>query len=115
MITILERLEDYPLERLAVVRGEDGLELRAWFGGEECRLEAKPSWLAAGLVACNPLDDSLALDWPMTVLVEADGSAPQLVGNATAEPRAVAALRRLTQAMEDGTARPGMELEKGEG
>lgn len=112
---ILERLEDYALERLAVVRGEDGLELRGWFGGTECRLEAKPSWLAAGLVACHPLDDTLALDWPMTVRIEIDDSAPQLVDNVTAEPRAAAALRRLAKAMEDGVARAGMDIEKGEG
>ncbi len=50
----------------------------------------------------------------MTVRVEVDGSAPQLVGNATAEPRAVAELRHLKQAFEDGHARPGMEIEKGD-
>src|SRR5690606_19709055 len=36
---ILERLEDYTLDRLAVVRGEDGLELHGWFGGTECLLD----------------------------------------------------------------------------
>ncbi len=50
----------------------------------------------------------------MTVRVEVDGYAPRLVGNATAEPRAVAELRHLKQAFEDGHARPGMEIEKGD-
>jgi len=110
---ILERLEDYTLDRLAVVRGEDGLELHGWFGGTECLLDAKPSALAAGLVGCIPLDPELALEWPMQVRVEADG-VEQLCDCATADPRAAAALRRLRQAMEDGHARAGMEIEKGE-
>ena len=79
----------------------------------ECRLEAKPSWLAAGLVACHPHDADLALDWPMACRVVADDSAAQIVNNTTAEPRAAAALRRLQKAMEDGVARAGMDIEKG--
>lgn len=109
-IRVLERLEDYALERLAVVSGEDGLELHGWFDGTECRLEAKPSWLAGGLLACHPLDETLALDWPMTVRVEVDGSRPQLIDNVTAEPRAVAAFRAFKEAIANGTASAGMMI-----
>lgn len=115
MIKILERLEDYTLDQLSVVREASGasLELHGWFGGIECLLTAKPALLASGLAACIPLDVDLAMEWPMAMRVEIDGEA-QILPNLTAEPRAVAALRRLQKAIDDGTARSGMDIEQGE-
>lgn len=108
-MTIINRLEDYTLEKLAVVTVAGRLELHAWYDGVECLLEAKPSWLAAGLVACVPLDAEIGLDWPMQVAVEIDG-VNQIADSATADARAVEALRIFNAALAAGTAREGMNL-----
>lgn len=89
----MNRLEDFSLGKLEMVNGPDGPELHGWFGGVECRLEAKPSWLRSGFAACNPVDDSLGLDWPMAVRVEDHATgAVVLIDNATADPRVINAL-----------------------
>lgn len=112
-MTTIKPLEDYTLEKLAVVRTAAGdLELHGWYAGVECRLDAKPSVLAAGVVGCDPLDVALALDWPMQAEVEL-GGIRQILDSATADERAVAALRVFQDALAAGTAREGMALEKG--
>lgn len=93
---VVERWEDYTLERLAVVDGPDGPELHGWFDGVECRLEAKSSWLRSGFAACHPINEDLGLDWPMSVDVLHNATGiRERVDNATADPAVIEALERL--------------------
>lgn len=108
--TIKTQLEDYTLERVAVVEVAGRPELHGWYDGVECLLDGKPFMIAAGFVACDPLDPELALDWPMRVEVDL-GGLRQCIDNATADPRAVASVRRFQEALAAGTAREGMNLE----
>ena len=110
---LLERLEDYALERLAVVPGEDGRrELHGWFEGVECALESKPLLLTAGLVSCTPLDTALSWHWPMHARVRDDDGRERLLSCMTADPRALAAMHRWLAAEAAGTAWPGLPLEE---
>lgn len=109
-IKVLERQEDYALGQLAVVHAAGRLELHGWFDGVECLLDAKPSMMDAGLVACIPLDCELGLDWPMQVWVEIDGHR-QVMSGVTADPRAASAIRVFTTTLAEGTAHEGMPIE----
>lgn len=110
MVELVERLEDYALDRLEVISVNGVLELHGWFGGTECEIVAKPSLDAAGVVCCLPFDDAVGFDWPMQVRIRVDG-VDMVLDNATADPRAVAAFRVFSAACAAGRAVAAMPLE----
>jgi hypothetical protein len=105
-----DHLEDYVLAKLAVVTVAGRLELHGWYDGIECLLDAKPSLLAAGVVACIPLDPVLALDWPMQAITTIGGDRV-LLDSVTADPRTIAAFKRFQAAVIGGTAKAGMRID----
>ena len=102
LIQIIESCFDtYKFERAFVARTAGGpsaddprlLEPVAIISGIACRLDGKPSHLAAGLACCQPLDQHLAEHWPVFTDVLVDGVWERW-WNMSDDPGVVSAVRR---------------------
>ena len=111
--TIVESNEDDLIfERAVIARNENGeLVPRCFYSGIACELGTHEGALADGIVGCAPLDPGLYADWPLSVRIQKeDAPGPELVENFTANPRAVAAVRKFLTLFETGEAEVGTPL-----
>jgi hypothetical protein len=92
----------------------EGPQPRALMGGIECVIETKPGMLADGVAFCEPVDPEVAINWPLSVIVEKsrpDGSTyPTTLSNATDRPEVVRAARNFAALEAAGAVVVGMEL-----
>jgi hypothetical protein len=98
-------------ERAFVARDEAGqLVPRCFFSGIPCQLGTKETTVAAGFVACWPLEARLQENWPMSVKYRQDTGVESTLENCTGNPRAVAAVRRFLTLLESGEPAVGTAL-----
>lgn len=101
--------DDLEVERIYVADADGRPELRALVSGIECRIEAKPKLLAAGLVSCLPVDPAEEENWPAYADLMVNGVQSRYYGIAQ-QPRLTDAARRFERLLAVDEARPGMAL-----
>lgn len=101
--------DDLEVGKIFVADLDGRPELRALVGGIECRIEAKPSLIEAGLVSCLPIDPAEEENWPAYSDLEVNGVQSRYYGIALV-PRLAEAARRFSGLLAVDAARPGMAL-----
>ncbi len=101
--------DDLKVERIFVVDADGEPELHALVSGIECRIEAKPILLQAGLVTCLPVSQADEENWPAYSDLELNGVETRYYGIVQV-PRLAEAARRFEELLAREATVVGMQL-----